>query len=519
MALSNPAPWQTLNQLFKDCCQQYGERCAVIDKSDRISYSELEQRVASAHSILQEHSVQPGDRIALWAPNSWQWIVAAFAAWRSGAIVVPISSRLKAAEVLPVLQKAGAKLLFSVADCGGSNLCEQLQQYAQQQNRTLPSVLELSHLTAAARPLSAQHSAVANPAGDSPCEILYTSGTTGEPKGVTLNHQQIIQAYWDWSALGGLGENDNFLVIPPFSHGFGINAGIIACVMRGMTHIVVDFFDPARVLDLIEAENVSVMSGPPALFAALAQQKVSEARTSNALRVAYVGAAQVPEDTINSMQETLGIDRVINAYGLIEACVVSMTRADDPVSVIANSVGRPLPDVDVCIRDEHATTLPVGSSGEIWVRSYGVMQGYYNNDNATRDTIDGEGWLATGDMGFIDTEGHLHINGRRKEMYICNGFNVYPAEVENRLLSHPEVKQAAVVGISCDIKGETGIAFVVANTAADENSLQQWCREHLASYKCPQHIIFCDQLPLNANGKVMKHVLQSEAQSTLHSDK
>jgi acyl-CoA synthetase (AMP-forming)/AMP-acid ligase II len=352
-------------------------------------------------------------------------------------------------------------------------------------------------------------------AGDRLAEILFTSGTTGEPKGVMLNQQQVLQAFWDWSDLGGLNEHDNFLVIPPFSHGFGINAGILACVMRGMAHVVVDFFNPETVLGLIKEHNISVMSGPPALFSALAQQIATSdnADACKTLRVAYVGAANVPQETIATMQMSLGVQRVINAYGLIEACVVAMTRVEDPNTTISKTVGRALPNVEIKIIDDAHQEITSGQPGEVLVRSYGVMQGYFEAPDLTATALSDDQWLHTGDIGLLDETGNLTLVGRKKELFICNGFNVYPSEVEDLLLQHPDIVQAAVVGVGHSRKGEVGVAFIVRASSEtglskfDEPALILWAKENMAAYKVPLHILALDQFPLNANGKVRKDEL------------
>ena len=220
------------------------------------------------------------------------------------------------------------------------------------------------------------------------------------------------------------------------------------------------------------------------------------------------------------MQRDLGIDRVINAYGLIEACVVSMTRKDDSSEIISSSTGRSLPDVRLRIVDKDGRDCAPQDPGEILVGGYGVMQGYLNAPELTRDTISADGWLATGDIGCLDEAGNLRIVGRKKEMFICNGFNVYPAEVEDLLLRHPDIAQAAVIGVNHPEKGEVGNAFVIPRadtTTLDVIGIKQWARKNMASYKVPTEIFQVSTFPLNANGKVQKDVLKSMAESQTES--
>ena len=287
--------------MLRDCCNRYADQAAIIDGERTIRFTELYGLVRQCASQLQARGLQPGDTVVIWAQNSWQWIVLAFACWQVGGVVVPVSSRHKAMEVAPVLARCRSRWLFASADCLGEDLAATLdsetlanleQVFALNGSSSLAGVTPFDAL------LESSSDSLEPADADSLCQILFTSGTTGQPKGVMLGSAQLLQAYWDWSAEGGLLTGDRFLVIPPFSHGFGINAGIVACVMRGMTHVVVDFFDPAKTLSMIGAHNISVMSGAPALFNALAAQV--EQDTGNKpenLRVAYVGAAQVPIDT------------------------------------------------------------------------------------------------------------------------------------------------------------------------------------------------------------------------------
>jgi acyl-CoA synthetase (AMP-forming)/AMP-acid ligase II len=525
----NTVPWRSIPQMLAENCLVYGEQIALVDGDHSLTYADLLQATDRWVCILDTCKIGPGDRVCLWAQNSWEWVVCALAVWRMGAIVVPLSSRMKALDAHSVLAKSAASVLVSTADCGGVDLPALLAaEFGTGDGAAQPiaGLLTLSRIlclgdqpssvpSELASALYQPDRVVAEPelSGAELAEILYTSGTTGEPKGVMLNHQQVLQAYWDWSDLGGLGAGDRFLVAPPFSHGFGINAGIVACVMRGMMHVVVGFFEPDQVLRQVEAYGVTVMSGTPALFDRLSAQSTADPSPLSSVRVVYVGAAHVSTELILDLQNSHNIERVINAYGLIEGCVVSMTREDDPVSAISKTVGRPMPGVEIAIVDETGQTMAPGSAGEIRVRGYGVMQGYLDAPELTASTC-GDGWLRTGDAGLLDDDGYLHIVGRLKEMYITNGFNVYPAEIEDYLMQHPAVAVAAVVGVSEDKRGEAGVAFLVpVDQAGQDDDPLVWLRKKIASYKVPIAFEWLPALPLNDNGKVRKDVLTQQAES------
>jgi acyl-CoA synthetase (AMP-forming)/AMP-acid ligase II len=320
-------------------------------------------------------------------------------------------------------------------------------------------------------------------------------------------------SYWVWSGIGGLKSGDRYLVITPFSHGFGLNAGIIASALRGMCMIVLDFFEPQRTLGLIRQHRINVMGGPPNLFARLMDLPDIAANPPTSLRVAFLGAASVPMEILKRCRSVLGIERVINAYGLMEACVVSMTRADDPPDVIAGTTGRALPDVEVRIVDAAGADMAPGTAGEILVRSYGIMKGYWRDPAQTTASLTPDGWFRTGDIGVIDAAGNITIVDRKKDMFICGGFNAYPADIENLLLNIDGLSAVSVVAVPDALRGEVPVAFVVpaADSGVGSDTVLTWAKRNIASYKVPRQVHVVSALPLNANGKVMKDVLRERA--------
>jgi len=305
-----------------------------------------------------------------------------------------------------------------------------------------------------------------------------------------------------------------------------MNGGVLACWMRGVANVPVAVFDPTRALESIDRERISVISGPPTLFATLLAHPDFDPARTRSLRTAFVGAAAVPTELIRAMRGRMGIERVINAYGLIEVCVVSMTRAGDPESVIATTTGRAMPGVEVRIVAEYdppeAAAGPGGARivdaaegepGEVWVRSPGVMRGYLDDPEQTAAAIVEGGWCRTGDVGVRDAGGHIRVVDRLKDAYNCGGFSAYPAEIESQLLAHPAIAQVAVVGVPDRRMGEVGHAFVIARDgqSVDEPALVAWARERMASYKVPRRVHGVAAFPLNANGKVRKDALRRQA--------
>jgi acyl-CoA synthetase (AMP-forming)/AMP-acid ligase II len=537
-----PLPWSTIPAMMRDVALRHATIEAVVDGEVRLDFAALHGEALRVARSLAAAGIGPGDAVAIWASNGWRWVVAACGIWQLGAIVVPLASRWKAAEVGPLLERVEARVLFAESTSAGEPLYPSLESLlgAGRAGRPIAGLPRLEQVVlleaggggvgpddARGAGSAAGHTNVcwadflaagaghATPDGsgggpDAVAEILFTSGTTGAPKGVELAQRQLLQAYWDWSGIGGLRAGDRFLVIPPYSHGFGMNGGVLACFMRAVTNLPIAVFEPRLALERIASERISVISGPPTLFATLMHHDDFDSEATRSLRTAFVGAAAVPTELIQAMRSRMGIERVINAYGLIEVCVVSMTRAGDPEAVIATTTGRAMPGVEVRIVDAEGRDVPDGGSGEVWVRSQGVMRGYFRDPEQTSAAIVAGGWCRTGDVGIRDEAGHVRVVDRLKDAYNCGGFSAYPAEIENQLLEWAGIAQVAVVGIPDAKLGEVGHAFVIPQAGAkiDAEALLAWARSRMANYKVPRRVHVLEVLPLNANGKVRKDELR-----------
>ncbi len=518
MSTVRPVPeWGTIPAMLRAQAVDHPDTEAVRDGTVSLTVAELAARAGGVARALADRGVAHGDRVAVWAPNCWQWVVTAYGIWAAGAVIVPLSSRFKAAEAGAVLASTGARVLVSAESFLGTRYLDLLDaEYGPWPYAELP---ELRHLVlieelaeaasaGAALPEVAPFSGGALPdiEPDDLAEILCTSGTTGAPKGVMIDHSQLLRGYWDWSEVVTLGPGDRYPVVAPFSHGFGINAGLLACVLRGATIVPVAAFDPEAALGLIARERLSLLAGPPTLFARLLDRPDLGDFDTSSLRVAIVGAASVPTALVHRMTERFG--RVINAYGLIEGTVVSMTRAGDPPEVVATTAGSPMPGVQVRIDGAGIAGADDGR-GEVLVRGYGVMRGYWQAPELTAETVDADGWLHTGDIGVLDAAGNLSIVDRKKDLFIVGGFNAYPAEIENLLSRHPSVAQVAVVGVPDGTLGEVGWAYVVPAAGCGLDGLLDWARGTMSNYKVPRRIIPLDALPVNTNGKVDKKALRA----------
>jgi acyl-CoA synthetase (AMP-forming)/AMP-acid ligase II len=332
------------------------------------------------------------------------------------------------------------------------------------------------------------------------------------------SHAQNLRTFEVWSDVVGLHEGDRYLIVNPFFHTFGYKAGWLACLMRGATALPVATFDVDDVLRRIAEQRVTVLPGTPTLFQSLLAHPELPSRDVSSLRMCSVGGAAVPVELVRRMRDELGFETVVTAYGLTESTgVVTVSHPDDPPETISTTCGRPIPDTEVrCIGTDGAEA-PRGEPGEIVVRGYNVMQGYFEEPEATAEAIDAHGWLHTGDVGVMDERGYLRITDRIKDMFIMGGFNCYPAEIESLLFGMEGVAQVAVIGVPDERMGEVGMAFVVPRAGArlDREDVVAWARDHMANFKVPRHVAIVDALPVNASGKVLKNELRAQAAKRL----
>ena len=515
--MQNDTP-TTLPRALAYAARVYGQRIAVVDGDAKLSFAALEQAVLQAAAAFLRVGVGRGERVAIWAPNSWHWIVACLGAQMAGAAVVPLNTRLRGEEAGYILARSKACCLITAGVFLGTAHAALLDMAALPELRLLlqfdtdwPAFLAGGTDLAAAR--------IAGDAvrdGDA-SDILFTSGTTGRPKGVVTTHGQTIRVFRVWTDRVGLAADDRYLIVNPFFHTFGYKAGWLACLLAGATAYPMAVMDVAAVARLVEQEQITVLPGPPTVFVALLQDTaLREAgwRPLQSLRVAVTGAASVAPDLISRMRSELGIPVVLTGYGLTESCgVVTMSQAEDDAETVARSCGRAIPGVAVRISGPGGEDLGLGKSGEVLVRGYNVMAGYFEDDAATAEAIDHDGWLHTGDIGSLDARGYLRITDRLKDMYVSGGFNCYPAEIERIMAGHPEIAHVAVIGVPDERMGEVGMAFVVpkAGSMPVPEALINWARGAMANYKAPRAVSLVERLPLNASGKVIKDELRQGA--------
>jgi HIP---CoA ligase len=536
-------PWASIPELALDAARRFTDTEAVVDGERRASFAQLADDARVTARAFIGTGIAPGDRVAIWAPNSYEWIVTLLGLQSAGASVVPLNTRFRGPEAAYILNRSRARALVTVGTFLGVDYPSLLQS---QQLPHLERLVLLGgggghghadrhadghdgdggaagtlsweafrHLGAGTSDDEVDERIAATEPSDI-SDLIFTSGTTGAPKGVVATHGQSIRTFADWSRIAGLEAGDRYLLVNPMFHTFGYKAGILACLMAGATMVPVAVFDVGAVLERIATERITVLPGPPTLYQSMLSHADLHASDISTLRLAVTGAAVIPVDLVQQMREELGFEVVLTAYGLTEATgFVTATRADDDLETIARTSGRAIDGVEVRVADPDGTPLPPGTPGEVQCRGYNVTKGYFEDPEQTAATIDADGWLHTGDVGVLDDDGNLRITDRIKDMFIVGGLNAYPAEIENLLLSHGGIAQAAVVGIPDDRLGEVGVAFVVPKPgqSLDPGEIVRWARANMANYKAPRAVHVVDALPLNASGKVLKFELRERSRT------
>jgi acyl-CoA synthetase (AMP-forming)/AMP-acid ligase II len=490
--------------------QEFGDTEAVVDPrfGVRRTYLELHRRALRVAQTLIEEGVRPGDRVAICSPNTYHWVEAALGILCAGATLVPINTRFTGPEMLDVLRRSGSRALFVAGRFLGVDRLAELRAAGP---HTLYPIIRIPierpgggwpDIDGRALDLADAEERAVAVASDDVSDILFTSGTTGRSKGAMSAHRQSLGVAVAWAGCAGLTPADRYLVINPFFHSFGFKAGILACLASGATLVPQLTFDVGKAMQLVEQERITVLPGPPTIYQSMLDRPERTFHDLSTLRLAVTGAATVPVALVERMRSELAFSTVLTAYGLTEAVVATMCRPDDDAATIAQTSGRAVSGMEVRIDD---------ATGEILLRGPHVMLGYLDDPVATKEAVDADGWLATGDVGRLDERGYLTITDRLGDMYICGGFNVYPAEVEQVLARLAGLAESAVIGVPDERLGEVGRAYVIPSPGpplSTEDVLAH-CRERLANYKVPRQVEFRADLPRGPSGKILKRLLRS----------
>jgi acyl-CoA synthetase (AMP-forming)/AMP-acid ligase II len=501
---------RTLPEILNRTVQRDPKHEAFVHENQRISYGELARRVDSlAFQWKEEYGLRPGDRVMMLLRNTPEFVASFFAASQMGAISVPANTRLKAPEIEYLLKDSDPSILVlepelweRVAEVkGGAPSLKAI--FITGQDRVSGAIL-FSDLISRTAPQKIQ-----NPATEEDINsILYTSGTTGNPKGAMLCHRNFIANSMTAQALCRLSSEDKLLIMAPMFHVTALNSQLIKIVHAGATGVLMRAFKTEEILDMIEREQITEMTGVPAMYSMILQSPTLARRDLTTLKYCGYGGAPAPVEVIKTLKEKFPTWRLRNVYGLTEASSWVTMLPHEQTTIRPDSTGLPVPVVRLKIVSAQGEEVPKGEVGEILIQGPNIFKGYWKNPRATDESIK-EGWFYTGDLGRFDEEGYLYVVDRKKEMVIRGGENIYCIEVENVLYQYPKIVEAAVIGVPDPILGEVVKAVCVLKKGqkASELEIQEFCKKYLADYKVPKNVCFIDELPRNPAGKVIKKAL------------
>jgi fatty-acyl-CoA synthase len=529
----------TLGQLLDQAVSTHPDREAVVyvDRDYRLTYREFNEVVDRLARGLMALGVQKGEKVAVWATNVPHWVALQFATARIGAVLLTVNTNYRSHELAYLLHQSEAENIFLIDGFRDVDYVQTLYELIpelREQERgylqspefphlkrvfflghdkhrgmySLPELLALAPMTDPSNYQSRQDSL-------DPHDVVnmqYTSGTTGFPKGVMLTHHNIANnGFW-------IGENQRFtpedrVCIPvPLFHCFGCVLGVLAAVSHASTMVILEGFDPVQVMASVEQERCTALYGVPTMFIAVLGHKLFSKFDFSSLRTGIMAGSPCPIEVMRQVIDRMHMTEITICYGLTEASpVMTQTRADDDIRLRVESVGRAMPEIEVRVVDpETGVPVPPGIQGEVCCRGYNVMKGYYNNPQATAETIDADGWLHSGDLGVMDENGYLAITGRHKDMIIRGGENIYPREIEEFLFELEGIADAQVVGVPSEKYGEEVGAFVVLKEGFDyrPEDIRDFCRGQISRYKIPKYVTFVNDYPMTASGKVQKFKLR-----------
>ena len=535
----------TIPQMLHDTVARFGDRDAVVfsETNTRMTYREFSRLVDKLAAGLLALGLEKGDRVGIWSPNRFEWVLTQFATARVGLILVNINPAYRLAELEYALNKVGCKALITARAFKSSDYVGMVRTLAPELADADGKVLQAARLpdlrhvivmepepgpgmrsfdalceAGGAEQLAALDKIDAQLKPDDPINIQFTSGTTGMPKGATLSHFNIVNNARFVTERINLTEADRLTIPVPLYHCFGMVMGVLGCVSKGAAMIFPgEAFDPAQTLDVIEAERATALYGVPTMFVAMLQELDTRKRDLSSLRTGIMAGAPCPIDVMRRVNDAMHMSEVTICYGMTETSPVSFQSfTDDPTDKRCETVGRIHPHLEVKIVGEDGQTVPVGAKGELCTRGYSVMIGYWGDDAATRASII-DGWMHTGDLATFDYEGFCAIVGRVKDMIIRGGENIYPREIEEFLFRHPKVSEVQVFGIPDEKYGEEICAWAIPKPGADLDAeeLREFCKGQIAHFKIPRHIRIVSELPMTVTGKPQKFIMREQMQALL----
>ena len=523
-ATDAPLIEDTIDANFRATVSAHGDREALVVRHQGIrwSYNELDAHVDHLARALFATGLNVGDRVALWSPNRYEWVLAQYATARIGAIMVCINPAYRTNELEFALNQSGSVMLLAAPEFKTSNYQQMWADVAEQCSGVREAVFfdDPTWETLLQRAENATSAQVAERSASltntDPINIQYTSGTTGLPKGATLTHRNILNNGYFVGEACGYTEHDRVCIPVPFYHCFGMVMGNLGCTSHGSTMVIPnDAFEPVSVLSAVQEEKCTSLYGVPTMFIAELGVPEFESYDLSSLRTGIMAGSPCPVEVMKQVIERMNMDDVTIAYGMTETSPVStQTGSDDSIDKRVGSVGRVHPHVEIRVADpETGKTVPRGESGEFQTRGYSVMKGYWNEEEKTAQAIDSEGWMHTGDLAVMDVDGYVNITGRIKDLIIRGGENISPREIEEFLYSHPDIIDVQVVGVPDTKFGEEVCAFVQARDGAtvDTEAVREFCQGKIAHYKVPRYVLSIDDFPMTVTGKIQKYLLRDAA--------
>ena len=515
---------ETIDANFRATVAAHPDREALVVRHQgvRWSYTELDAEIDRLARALLASGLAVGDRVALWSPNRYEWVLAQYATARIGVIMVCINPAYRTHELEFALNQSGSVMLLAAPEFKTSNYRQMWADVAEQcpdireaiffDDPTWDALLERAEEATSDEVKERSESLV----NTDPINIQYTSGTTGLPKGATLTHRNILNNGYFVGEGCGYTEHDRVCIPVPFYHCFGMVMGNLGCTSHGSTMVIPnDAFEPVSVLEAVQDEKCTSLYGVPTMFIAELGVTEFESYDLSSLRTGIMAGSPCPVEVMKQVIERMNMDEVTIAYGMTETSPVStQTDADDSIDQRVGSVGRVHPHVEIRVADpETGETVARGESGEFQTRGYSVMEGYWNEEEKTAQAIDAEGWMHTGDLAVMDVDGYVNITGRIKDLIIRGGENISPREIEEFLYGHPDIIDVQVVGVPDEKFGEEVCAFIQARDGAsvDTDAVREFCQGKIAHYKVPRYVLSIDDFPMTVTGKIQKYLLRDAA--------
>ncbi|WP_041967494.1 AMP-binding protein [Mesobacillus selenatarsenatis] len=532
----------TVGELLEVQARKYPEHEAVVyaDRNLRMNYKEFNMLCRKAARGLMKLGVKKGEHIAAWSSNTPEWVLSQFATGKMGAVLVTVNTNYRTAELEYLLKQSDSTTIILMEQYKDASYIDMVYEIVPELKTSEPGKLESRNLPYLKNVIvmgekrfpgtyiwqdildmadgvteEELNNQIATLKQSEVINMQYTSGTTGFPKGVMLTHSNIVNNAYNVASAMKLTDQDRLCIPVPFFHCFGCVMGTLACATVGATMVPVQEFSPKAVLETVEKEKCTALHGVPTMFIAELNDPDFKKYDLSSLRTGIMAGSNCPIEVMKAVNEKMGATEITIAYGQTESSpVITQTRTNDPLELRVETVGKALPEVEVkIVKPGTMEEVPRGVQGELCTRGYHVMDGYYKNPDATREAIDAEGWLHTGDLAVMDENGYCRVTGRLKDMIIRGGENIYPREIEEFLYRHPKVLDVQVVGIPDSVYGEEVMAWIILKDeeTATAVEIKEYCKGKISKHKIPRYIEFTESYPMTASGKIQKFKLREQA--------